>query len=77
MKKPSIASLFLSSLVALSLFCYVYLQNAGSNSSSLSTSVTEMASSEVEAGQESGVFLPDFTLAKRLVNITKMVVPKD
>ena len=67
-------------MTSLSIFCYVYLHSAaveeyGSCPSSFS--VVDQQMQDEEAQRESKVILPDIALVKKILNITKIVMPAD
>jgi hypothetical protein len=77
MKKSSISSNFLLGLTALSLFCYVSLHQVAYETTGHCPSSTRASASEELDGRTSRVLLPDIALVKRILNISKMLLPKE
>ena len=72
MKKSAFTSIILSGLTASSLACYIFLSVAASSADD--AAIGQMETTEKA---EQKVLLPDVSLAKRLLNITKIVMPRD
>jgi hypothetical protein len=77
MKKSSFTSLVLTSLTAISLVCYLYLSTTASNENGTMARTSQMAGTEAEEEQTETMLLPDISLVKKLLNVTKIVLPRD
>jgi hypothetical protein len=78
MNKLKIRSLIWGILITASLLSYLYLNSPYVKdyvSNSLTISQTETEATEEEMEQESKIFLPDIALAKKLLDITKTLLP--
>lgn len=77
MKKSTSSKFFMVGLIAASLFCYTHLQFKANESigDDLSSNVREII--EAEQHESTDIAVPDVSLVKRLLNITKIVLPKD
>lgn len=76
MKKSSFSTFLLVSLTVLSLASYIYLSTAASDSIDNRLAKQESAI-EMEEQEVKKVLLPDVSLVKKLINITKIVLPRD
>lgn len=75
MKKKKISSLIWASLTALSIFCYTYLHVASVEKYGTCPSSVTSVEQEDEALRKSTIVLPDVALIKKILNITKIVMP--
>lgn len=73
MKKTLFSNFVLPSLVVLSLASYIFLSTAAGDTDL----AQQNTSTELEDQEAKKVVLPDVTLAKKLINITKIVMPRD
>jgi hypothetical protein len=76
MKKSSFSTFLLGSLTVLSLASYLYLSTVASDSID-NRFVKKEPSIEMEEEEVKKVLLPDVSLVKKLINITKIVLPRD
>lgn len=78
MEKSRLRSLIWVLLTALSLACYVYLHVASvqeiESNPSASSSIRQ---EEDDSQKDSKILFPDIALMKQILNITKVVLPKD
>jgi hypothetical protein len=77
MKKSSFTSLVLTGLTAISLVCYLYLNTAASNANETVSRANHIAETELEQAPSETILLPDISLVKKLLNVTKIVLPRD
>jgi hypothetical protein len=80
MKKSKITPVVWILLTTVSIFCYTYLHSAAVDEFGTcpsSFSVIDKTESEDVTKRESSVILPDIALAKKILNITKIVLPAD
>ncbi|MBK8564784.1 MAG: hypothetical protein IPN76_15970 [Saprospiraceae bacterium] len=76
MKKSSFSTFLLPSLAVLSLASYIFLSTAAASPVD-SRFAKQGPAIEMEEQADKKVLLPDVTLVKRLINITKIVLPRD
>ncbi|MCU0349155.1 MAG: hypothetical protein MUC59_19610 [Saprospiraceae bacterium] len=74
MKKMSIPTSFLLGMVVLSLSCYIYLHQAAT---SIEAPIANAKTIEIEEEKESLIMLFDLAFVKQVLNITKIILPKD
>ncbi len=77
MKKYNFRSLIWAFLITASLGSYLYLHSVAVKEYGTCPSAIHLNEDGFEGKKESRVFLPDIALVKKLVNITKIVIPKD
>jgi hypothetical protein len=77
MKKSSFTSLVLTSLTAISLVCYIYLSTTASNPNETIARAKQITGTELGEEQSETILLPDLSLVKKLLNVTKIVLPRD
>ncbi len=78
MKKVSLPMVVWGLLIAASLSSYLFLASEKCENAAASTSTTEAVQSENELeAKDAKVILPDIALVKKVLNITKIVLPKD
>ncbi len=77
MKKSSFTSLVLTSLTVISLVCYLYLITTASNTNGTIARAKQVAETELREEQSEAVLFPDISLVKKLLNVTKIVLPRD
>ncbi len=73
----SFTSFLLPGLAALSLFCYIHLHYVAYQTTGHCPSSLAVETLSAEEEQSPDILLPDIALVKRIVNITKIVLPKD
>lgn len=76
MKKSASSIFLLSGLAALSLASYLFLATVPADVEG-SGFANQKEGTELEGEAPRKVVLPDVALAKRLINITKIVLPRD
>ena len=77
MKKIDFRTLVWAALFTASLSSYIYLHSASVKEYGTCPSAINQHEEGFEGKQESKIFLPDIALVKKLLNITKIVMPKD
>lgn len=74
MKKAKLRSIAWTMMAVVSLACYSYLNTFSSEAELTMQMEEEMSDTQDD---ETTVYLPDIALVKKLLNITKMVIPND
>lgn len=75
MKKSHLRSTIWIALTVFSLACYGYLNHFTPEAELVYSDGDQIE--EINEEQEPSVFLPDIALVKKLINITKIVIPKE
>lgn len=75
MKKSTLRSLIWTALAIISFACYGYLGHCTPEAKMTAQMQVELQENLNE--KESNIYLPDIALVKKLINITKIVIPND
>ncbi len=80
MEKRKIPTIIWAALTSLSIFCYLYLHSTAVEEYGYDNSVfsiSQQESNQEDVNRESKIILPDVVLIKKILNITKIVLPTE
>lgn len=77
MKRLNIRSIIWTLLIGASLASYIYLNSKSTNYEQSFSQQNDKLEAEEEREASSAIFLPDVALVKKILNITKIVLPEE